>query len=367
MDFNYLHYVPCLRWKQGEYLAIQKLSDIEKKVTTPLIEVPEIGYDFEKQSNSKTIDAHLAPFAKRVVEKWGKLPCFIDMKLIDDDERMSNSDHPVNFIFNELLNLNFNAIPVTGIDRNDIFQKEIKKVVEKDNLNICLRVTIEKIARESFQSKLEKLLKLFGLDSNEVHFILDLGTPNFLPLDSFARLIQKIIIDLPHLANWKTFTILATSFPESMGVINKGICTIPRYEWQLYRKLITKLNSINTRLPSFGDNAIANPKVLTVDMRIVSPAATIRYTVDDNWCIVKGESIRKGKKYKQFHELCQLLISSKYFDGPTFSYGDNYIKLCAEKNKTSGNLTTWRKIGTNHHIIKVIRDIANFYAVLGIQ
>ncbi|MEI7881504.1 MAG: hypothetical protein WCI95_11585 [bacterium] len=36
--------------------------------------------------------------------------------------------------------------------------------------------------------------------------------------------------------------------------------------------------------------------------------------------------------------------------GPKFSQGDKYIYDCATGTAGTGNLTTWRKVGTNHHL-----------------
>ena len=71
MDFDHRHYVPCLRWKQGEYQAVLQLPISTKRLFTPLIEVPEIGWDFENEIETKTIDEHLAPFAKRITKNGG--------------------------------------------------------------------------------------------------------------------------------------------------------------------------------------------------------------------------------------------------------------------------------------------------------
>lgn len=72
MSFDHHRYVPCLRWKQGEYQAMLRLSEPAKDFITPLIEVPEIGFDFAKGRPSKTVDDHLEPFAKRVTKKMAK-------------------------------------------------------------------------------------------------------------------------------------------------------------------------------------------------------------------------------------------------------------------------------------------------------
>ena len=125
--------------------------------------------------------------------------------------------------------------------------------------------------------------------------------------------------------------------------------------------LLGKFTCIPIQFPSFGDYAISHPKVFELDMRIVKPYATIRYTIDNHWYIVKGDNVR-DYGYEQYHKLSQKILASRYYQGPTMSWGDEYIQTCADKNAKTGNLSTWRQVGTNHHIVKVVQDIANFYA-----
>ena len=360
MKFDDRHYVPCLRWKQGEYQAVLRLPDTTKRVFMPLIEVPGIGWDFEEKKAKKTIDEHLDPFTKRVRKKWGNSPCFVDFNLIKTTERMENGLHPVCFVFDGLREMQCSAIPVTGVDRDSAYQEEIKKILNKDNSGVCLRIKIEQAARSSVQEEVDSLLSTLSIESENCDLILDLGAPNFVPTDGFSKIIQRIVSKLPYLNDWRTFTILGTSFPETMGGIKIGITNVPRYEWRLYKLLIANFSNERLRLPTFGDYAISHPKVLELDMRLVKPTVTIRYTIDNGWHIVKGKNY-KDYGLKQYHELSRQVLSSKYFFGTAFSWGDNYIQECASRNKKPGNLTTWRQVGTNHHIEKVTRDIASFY------
>ena len=63
-------YVPILKWRQGEYLALGQLHPNVKDKVIPLIEIPPIEWDFEQKKEAKTIDEHLKPFANRLVKKW---------------------------------------------------------------------------------------------------------------------------------------------------------------------------------------------------------------------------------------------------------------------------------------------------------
>ena len=365
MNFDHHHYVPCLRWKLGEYQAVWRLPTDIKRVFTPLIEIPELGWDFEEKKEKKTIDQLLTDFArKKIYKKWGSSPCFVDLSLIPPAERMKNGIHPVRFIFDEFRWLGCQAIPVTGLFRDGAYQREIRAALAKDKNGVCLRIMIEQAAKSSFKSEISALLSTLRKQPADCDFTLDLGAPNFVPSDGFAKAIQAIITTLPYLNNWRTFTILGTSFPETMAVIKKGGEIVPRYEWQLYKILVFGFKKAGLRLPAFGDYAISHPKVLELDMRITKPWATIRYTTEDGWFIVKGENVREEKygKLTQYRGLCRKLIDSKYYYGPTFSWGDNFIQECASGTGKTGNLSTWRQVGTNHHIVKVIQDIASFYA-----
>ena len=161
MNFDHRHYVPCLRWKQGEYLAIQELTAGAREHVTPLIEVPEIGFDFETWSDKKTIDEHLKPFAKRVATKWGR-PCFVDLIHVPPGQLMANGKHPVAHVFDELRTNKCTSTPVTGIGRDQDYQRATQRVISRDHCGVCIRVTLEEAAREDLKASLLQGGQLLG-------------------------------------------------------------------------------------------------------------------------------------------------------------------------------------------------------------
>jgi hypothetical protein len=86
-------------------------------------------------------------------------------------------------------------------------------------------------------------------------------------------------------------------------------------------------------------------------------SAIIRYSTDDNWLLVKGRNVR-DHGYEQFNDLSRLLVANPAFKGPEFSWGDKYIAACAADKERPGNATTWRKVGTNHHITLVADQLS---------
>lgn len=360
MIFNHVHYVPSLRWKQGEYQAVVHLSALARSLITPLIEVPEIGYDFEKQRESKTVDEHLSPFAKRVIQKWGTHHCFVDFIHVPSDGLFSGRRDRVAAVLDELRSSGGQVTPVTGLARGTEYQAAMKRVVGRHKFGLCMRVSLQEAARPTLKGSVGDLLGAVGLRAEECDLVLDLGAPNFVPVRGFAKTIKRIIGSVPYLARWRTFTILGTSFPSTMAEITRSPAVIPRHEWLLYKELVADLGASHSRRPTFGDYTINHPEVIALDMRLLKPSATIRYTTDDAWLIVKGTNVRDNK-FGQYRDHCRTVLGSPAYLGAEFSEGDAYIAACAAGRVGTGNLSVWRRVGTSHHLEKVARDISSLF------
>jgi hypothetical protein len=358
--------VPCLRWKQGEYQAVLHLSSAARGLITPLIEVPEIRYDFEEQKASKTIDEHLSPFAKRVVKKWGTGRCLVDFLRVPSGELFSDRRDRVATVLEELRSSGCQVTPVTGLTRSGTYQKAVGRAAHRDKFGLCIRINLEEAARSTLRGAIDGFLRALDLPPEDCDIVLDLGAPNFIPIAGFAKLIGTVIPRIPRLARWRTFTVLGTSFPSTMAEIKRSPAMIPRHEWVLYRKLVADLSATSSRLPTFGDYTINHPDVIALDMRLLKPTATIRYTTDDAWLIVKGTNVRDNK-FGQYRDHCRTVLESPAYMGAAFSKGDAYIADCAAGRVGTGTLTVWRRVGTNHHLEKVARDISNLFGLPSIS
>lgn len=351
-------YVPILKWRQGEYLALDRLDDSVKDGVFPFVEIPPIEWDFENETHAKDLDEHLEPFSRRLDAKWKSRDAFLDLNFIDPMASMRDGKHPLTHIFESIRNIGNRVIPVTGLSRNNVYQDAVKSIVAIDKYGVCFRLHFRDIVSPSCGITLGSLVKYFGLNIKDVDIVLDLGKPSFHPIGEFARVIYNSAKKIPQIKVARSFTIAATNFPDSMGGLNQGINYVERLEWAFYSTYHSLLNS-NDRIPWFGDYSIANPKLLQMDMRLVKPAASIRYTVDDAWHVHKGTSVRKNG-FTQFKNICQDIVNSNDFAGEMFSHGDKYIKECSIGKASTGNLTVWRWVATNHHITKIVNDCANF-------
>lgn len=362
MRFTHRRYVPCLRWKQGEYLAVQQLSETARATITPLIEVPEMPFDFETWTASRTIDEHLRPLARRVKEKWGTAPFFLDVNYIPQELTMNSGEHPAQYALDSLRALECTAIPVTRLTPDNRYQRVLKRAVAQDRRGLCMRIGLQDAASKKLSDQVRAILTKNSLTPRDSHLILDLEAPNFIPIDGFARLIGSLVRKLPHLSQWRSLTLLGTAFPESMAGIPQGATPTPRHEWALYKAVAKDLTETGTRAPAFGDYCINHPRLLPQDMRKLKPSATIRYTTADSWLVVKGRNFRDHGG-EQYRGLCRIVTSSSDFAGASFSAGDQYIADCAAGTGKTGNLSKWRQVGTNHHLELIARDLATLFEI----
>jgi len=358
--FDHNHYVPCLRWKQGEYQALYQLSPKAKAKLTPLVEVAEMNYDFEKKKAPKSIDEHLEEVADRFQKKWGPKPVFVDLKHLSAFDRMKDGMHPLTFVFNDLRAKGVPAIPVTCLVRHTDHQTAVRRAIALDRRGVCLRLTLMQIHDRDFQNILERLLNYLGVSKGEADLIVDLEAPSFEPMTGFVGMLKSTFSKIPRLEAWRTFTLLGTSFPKSMGAMNRGTQSVTRKEWLCYKELSVLIGA-NQRKPTFGDYVVAHPEVALQDHRKIKPSATIRYAAKDAWIVVKGKNVR-DYGYGQYRGICAELISNPAFSGRGFSAADKFIAECAEGSGKIGNLSTWRQMGTNHHIERVVSDLSSLRA-----
>lgn len=365
MKFDHTRYVPCLRWNQGEYQAVLLLKNQTKEMLTPLIEVSEREWDFELEKPKKTLEDHIAQFAKRIKEKWGDAYCFIDTnpEIYNNDLILEDGTHPIKFIFNDIIKKKINGVPVTGVSRSDSYNNAVKDILDQNDLGICFRVKITECTKSDFKTKIDTLIEKYKMEAEKIDIILDLECPDFPSIEGFSKAIINVLNKFPYYTSWKTFTILGTSIPKSMADVKKGIDYKPRNEWILYKSLIGLLNKQNMRLPSFGDYTINHPNLVKGNMKFFKKSAKVIYAIDDQWCFNKGDLVERKPDFFQFHDLCLKIVKLPYYMGKTFSEGSRYIYDCANKKESHGNLTTWKKVGTNHHIEKVVYDIANFFSL----
>jgi hypothetical protein len=207
------------------------------------------------------------------------------------------------------------------------------------------------------------LVGRLGVQPEVIDLLFDLRVIESVGVDQTLAVVMAAASKLPMAARWRSFTVAGSSYPSDMaGFAPSSVSRIPRIEWTLWRAVCGRRSEI-PRTPGYGDYGIVHPVLLDLDPRKITLGGKIRYTLENEWMILRGHSFKKGVGYKQYHSLAQQLNGDSSFRGKDFSWGDRYVTACANHEVKSGNLTTWISVDTNHHLTFVVNQLANIDVV----
>jgi len=362
-------YVPVLKWKMGEYQALNKLREDLKDRICPLIEIVPIGFDHEKGVLRESMDSHIADIGTRLKKKWGDRKAFIDIYSMEIKSDRSNY---IKKVFEKYRLAKCNVVPVICLNESEATQV-FSEIISSDANGIAIRIKSKyldgSVLGMSLAKKIENLTSSLGIGKVDVDIIVDFEEIVVLAnekttFDTIQRLMYE---NIPEINLWRSFIVLGCSFPAELKYTkDKANCMHKRMEWLLYKDCVSKFKD-SFRLPTFSDYTIGTMEHKQLDMRKVKPSAKLKYTLDDNWYYDKGTAVRgaNSRGFGQFKSLCSSLVVSRHFRGEGFSEGDKYIKKCSDGDEGTGNLSTWVWVSTNQHMTKVLIDIASLYAVSG--
>ncbi len=352
-------YVPVLKWRQGEYQALMRLDDAHRQRVIPLIEVTPPEWDFEEGRDKKTLEQQLEPFARRLKAKWGSQPAFLDTHLLKPTVRMPGGVHALTYLMDRSRAQGAQLTPVTSLERDLAHYNAVAGASLIDGRGIAVRCSLDEIADPGFAATFQRVVGQLAVDPGEVDLIVDLAAKNFEPLDDLVDLVSALIQSNPLYEEVRSLILIGTSFPASMADIKPPSQVVPRMEWMLYKQLVAGLPE-GFAPPTFGDYAISSADIPGGDMRLLKPAASVRYTIDDAWFIAKGSNVRDNG-FEQFRDRCGDVVLSGSALPLGYSAGSDYVRGCHGRTEKTGNLTTWRWVGTNHHITKVVDDLASLF------
>lgn len=328
-------YVPILKWKKGEQSALKELSTNVKNNIIPLIEITP---DFNESNLLATIKC------------WENRPLYFDVL-----PECYEEDNEIYFRILKKLDPNY-TIPVLSLT-DDIKIIEEAKILS--NIGFALRITSSD--SEYIEDSLEQISNTFN--SNFIDLILDMKSITAENYSEKYIVLKSILSDIPNINNYRNIILATSSFPNSLNNIERyKLATVERLDWSFWEKCRSKLNKKFNIDLVYSDYTIDTPNYSPYIVGM-SPLFKIRYTYDDNFIILKGQTIKKGGLERDsVAALCNILVTSNYFKGTQFSWGDNYIFEHSNNLAPSyGNLTTWVTVGTNHHITHIIDQISSLF------
>jgi Beta protein len=352
--FDHKHYVPILRWKRAEWVALGKLTLEDRRSITPLVEPTPWSFKGRNNKPAPNPADVLTKNALDLQEQWGLTPFFVDLWHVDPSLRIASSFHPLEFLAEQARSRGLGLIPVTGLHRDRHYQAAVTSVITRDRRGACIRIHPTDVESPEFPENLSGLLGLIGLEMENADLLVDYqvwrqGAPTVAALSNL----------IPDIDRWRTFSVASGAFPRDLTGFTIGQHTLPRFDWMGWKAQVSTC-PIPRRLPTFSDYTIQHAD-FAEPPEYANFSASIRYTSNDYWVIMRGESVFQdnGPGFAQWPANAQLLCSRNEYCGPKFSFGDQYIHQMGAQILSTGNAETWLRAGVNHHMVFVVRQIAN--------
>lgn len=348
MSFDANHYVPVLKVKRGEKKALTLLSQTVRTKITPLLEIVE-------RKSEKTLEQHLKTSFKDFSEALsGFNRCFIDTR-----EIASDGPSGAEMVFQWAVDNGTRFTPVTGISRNVDLEAAL---AFRDN-GLAIRLERSEFEAGGLSGSIHTFLSRNSLVPEDIDLFIDLGAIDNMICTGARRLARAFLEEVPNHKRWRTFTLSASAFPQSMTVIknSNSYDTIDRLDWMAWMKGLHARQDMIPRLPTYSDCGIQHPAgVEGFDYRTMQSSASIRYAITNYWLLIKGESTKITPPSQQFPSLARALVNERvgaYYFGAGHCRGCSGMMECADGHSGYGSLEAWRRLGTIHHITKVVEDL----------
>lgn len=349
MIFGPDHYVPVLKAKKGEKEALLGIHSSLCARITPLLEI------VERASGEKSIETHLDTAFKGLKQATAQFSrCLIDAREIESDGEVA-----AQAVFERATVEGIVFTPVTGISRT----ADIVPALSHSSNGIAIRLTRKEFEEGGLARRLSTYMTNHSLVHAQVDLIIDLGAVDQMVQDGVYNLTNAFLGAVPDQALWRTLTLSGCAFPPGMGLVDRDSHdSVERVEWRAWRDRLYANRHALTRLPTFSDCGIQNPKgVEGFNFRTMQPSAAIRYTLENDWLLIKGVGTRSIRPGQQFPDLAKKLVYGHLqsnFAGMTHCSGCAGMKSAADGLPKFGSAGVWRRLGTIHHITKVTQALA---------
>jgi len=318
------------------------LSIACKARVTPLFELGLPNTPFKKGAKPKPLPQHIDDSLELVRTEWTGLPLFLDLRHFSP-ENTPPDPLEIDRVFSVARQKQLLVVPVTSPLWPQVCQSAIRGVIQADGHGVMLR--LEPVFFES-QDKvltlLQRLLRVLGIDKGQVDILIDLSYQK--EKANVETLEQKYLGLLPDLGQWRTVTVAAGCFPDSISNNQiKEWIPYKRADWLGYNSVANLQFQANSRIPSYGDYGVRPFGRQRGGGR--APAPNIRYTSTNSiW------TRRDLNQVGAIRAICQDLIKQSFFSGANYSEGDKLIAQKAANPGTNGTAEKWIEWCTNHHL-----------------
>jgi hypothetical protein len=343
-------YVPVLKGRQGEFAALADIQLSTRQRVLPLVEI--VPGPADDPADLKSLIDHTA----RKLKVWAGDRLLLDAGLLPTDVVVDGQSGAVGYAIRAAIGELVKVTPVIRLNDEDLALQDAAAAHAEHGDGIAVRLGVEDLDEDSedIDESLSALLAKLGVSRGDVDLVFDLGVADG---DPAVRVLSHLAADalrgLTAIEEWRQVVVAAGAFPADLSTVGPWTIGEPiRYDAALYDRLRQRKRI--DRVPVFGDYAIAHP--LLANGPAFPPAPQLRYTVADRWLTLKG-SRNDPRGHEQFYEICATIARHPEFVGPALGRAD--ARIADPTRHGPGNGSTWRQIGTTHHLDYVVQRLTS--------
>jgi len=343
-------YVPVLKGRRGELAALAAIQPMTRKAILPLLEI--VSGSVEEPERPSQLRTVISRTAKRL-ETWAGSRLLLDAGFLPPEAALGDEFGTLGNSVIAAIDQGVDATPVVHLDDDPQVYRDAATLHGELHRGIALRLGTEELDQDSedIEDALTELLNTLHVERRDVDLILDLGPVHGdLSVRAGGRLVADALRGLSAMDEWRNVIITGGAFPSDLSDFEAGIIgETLRYDAMLYDYLRQRRRL--PRVPTFGDYAVTHPVLSGLPYR---SSPHLRYCVADRWLVLKGR-LNDPRGHDQFFEICERIAAHPDFAGAALGNAD--ARIANPRSKGPGNASTWREVGTTHHLDFVVRRI----------
>ncbi len=358
-------YIPVLKAKQNEFLALENLPQTKLDKLTPLFEVTDPNTKSQRYITSSTpkLD-YIKEVVANISKYYSDKTVFVDGYAWFDKTYDENGKHVLVTTIEHLRESNVLVIPVVGYDRWDLV--DYKQAVCGLECSSCV-IRLDKDAIEDsydtefFTDRLEGILNDLNLSASDCTVMVDFADVSKIPLSDILNNAENILTLLKSFG-FESYLLAGCSIPAFITEVVKtkdSTKTILRKEVVVWKTLRKSLKMMNLH---FSDYGIRGPNSA---IGIMSPDTNgkIRYAVPNECLISLGHSQQAPDKWGQMKAVSKRIVDSGHFMTGSLSWGDEYILKCSQGLVPTKGVNHWIAVDTNHHLAYILQELEEYFII----